>query len=88
MGPPLHDPPFVDHQELSRVADRAQPVGDDEAGPARHKGQKRPLDSGLGPGVDAARRLVEDENGRVREDRPGDRKKLPLPLALVPGPLR
>ena len=88
VGPPLDDPPVIDHQQLVGVPDRAQAVRDHEAGPPCHQVQERLLDAGLGAGVDAAGRLVEDQDRRVREDRPGDGEELPLPLAQIPGPLR
>ena len=36
----------------------------------------RLLDEDLGPRIDVARRLVEDKNTRVREERPCDREQL------------
>src|SRR5262249_11524119 len=38
-------------------------------------------DEDLGTGVDGARRLVEDQDGRVGEERPGDREQLLLTRA-------
>jgi hypothetical protein len=79
------DPSVVDDQDPTGVADRAQAVGDDEARPSLHEGQERRLDAHLGPGVDAADRLVEDEDRGVREDGAGDGQELPLPLAQITG---
>ena len=53
-------------------------MGDDERRPALHQPRHRPLDEHLGPRVDRRRRLVEDEDRRVGEERPGDRQELLL----------
>src|SRR3990172_1157530 len=70
MRSALDDLPLPDHQHLVGVADRAQAVGDDEAGPPLHQPQQRLLDSGLGAGVHAAGGLVQDQDARIGQDRP------------------
>ncbi len=48
---------------------------------------KRLLDARLGAGVDAAGRLVQDQDARVGQDRAGNRQQLALSLAQVAAPL-
>ena len=60
------------------VADRRQPVGDDEARPPASQLRHRLLDQDLGPRVYIARRLVQDQNARVGEKSAGDRHELAL----------
>ena len=79
MSTPLHDAPFVDHQDHVRTLDRGQPVCDDEDRPPRQKVFHGVLDQPLGLAVEGARGLVEDEDRRVPEDRPGDGNALTLP---------
>ena len=62
-------------------------MGDHDRDPTLEQAIDRPLDRPLGLGVDAARRFVEDEHRRIREDRPRERHQLPLavrePLAAL-----
>ena len=74
----LDDPPVAHHEDHVRVADRRQPMGDDERGPALHQRLHRALDEDLGPRVHRRGRLVEDEDRRVGEERPGDGQQLLL----------
>ena len=60
------------------AADRREPVGDDERRPAGEEPAQRPLDAPLGADVDARGRLVEDEDARVGEQRPGEGDELAL----------
>ena len=77
-GCPARRSAAVHHQDGVGVADRRQSVRDDEAGTTRAQRRHRPLDEHLGASVDRARRLVEDEDRRVGEERPGDREQLLL----------
>ena len=83
MRAALDDFAMVDHEDLVGRADRAQAVRDHEAGAAFHQPQQGLLDVLLGPGVDAAGGLVEDQDRRVGDRGPGDRQQLALPLAEV-----
>ena len=65
----LHDPAVLHHEDRVRVPDRREPVRDHEARPPAHQARHRALDQELGPGVDRARRLVQDEDGRIAEER-------------------
>ena len=67
MGPPFNNPaPFHD-QNLVRMADGGETVGDHEAGATLQQVGERLLDQPLGRVVDAGRRLVEDEDRGIRE---------------------
>ena len=68
-------------QDQVRVPDGAQPVGDDDAGPALEQGREGRLDDRLGARVYVARRLVQDEDARVGQHRPGEGEQLALALA-------
>jgi len=59
------DPPVIDDQNLVGVADHAQAMGDDEAGPAGEQLLKRCRDQALGACVNAGGGLGEDEEAWV-----------------------
>ena len=74
----LDDLPVLEHDDQVGVADRREPVGDDERRAAVQQAAQRALDLPLGADVDRARRLVEDQDPRVGEQRPCERDELPL----------
>ena len=74
----LHDAAAVEHEDARGVAHRGEPVGDDEGGAALHHLVEGGGHLGLGRGIERARRLVEDQDRRVLQQRPGDRQPLPL----------
>ena len=59
--------------------ERGQAVRDDDRGAVADEGLQHLLDRLLALQVDLAGGLVEDEDGRVAEDRPGQGDALPLP---------
>src|SRR5437879_6845518 len=75
----LDDLARLDHKDQVGVADRAQAMRDDDAGASAQQPPERCLDPLLGAGVDAARRLVEDQDARVGEHRARERQQLALP---------
>ena len=79
----LDDAAGVHHQDGVGVADGRQPVGDHEAGAVRAQRRHGLLDEHLGAGVDRAGGLVEDEDRRVGQERPGDGEQLLLAGADV-----
>jgi hypothetical protein len=79
----LDDGAGLHHQDDVRVADRGEPVRDDETRPTGTQQVHRPLDQHLGTGVDRAGRLVEDQDARLGEERSGDGDELLLPGADV-----
>ena len=74
----LGDAAAVEHDDLVGVADGREPVGDRDRRPALGQPLERLLDGALGLRVERGRRLVEDEDRRVAQDRPRDRDPLPL----------
>jgi hypothetical protein len=72
------DLPRFEHQDLVSAADGGQAVCDHERGAARPQAPKAVLDHLLALAVEARRRLVQDENTRVRQDRARDGDALPL----------
>ena len=85
----LFDDVAVIHDEdVLRMADGGEPMGDDKARPPLHQPLHRRLDILLGARIDVARRLVENEHGRVGEHGAGDRDELLLPLGDVDGVIR
>src|SRR5215213_783966 len=74
----LDDPAAVEHDDLVRVAHRREAVGDRDRRPPLREPVERVLHEPLRLGVERARRLVEDEDRRVAQDRPRDRDALLL----------
>ena len=74
-----HHAPAVHDDNAVRPAHGAGPVGDDQDRTAPHQRRQGPLDLGLGLGVGHGRGLVEQEDGVVGQDRPGDGDALLLP---------
>ena len=79
MGPPVHYPPPVHDEDLVRLHDGRQPVGDDDGGmpmmPLLQGGENRTLC----PGVDRTKGIVENQNCGIPKQCPGDGETLPLP---------
>src|SRR5919201_4817 len=74
----LDDPAVVQHDDLIGLAHGREPVRDRNRRPPLREPVERRLHEPLGLGVERARRLVEDENRRVAENRPRDRDPLLL----------
>ena len=83
MRAALDDFAAVDHENLIGPANRGQAVRDHEAGTPLHQRQHSLLDVHFGAGVDGAGRLIENQHGRVGQNRAGDGQKLSLPLRQV-----
>ena len=78
MAALLHHPPGVHDHDRVRVANGGQPVGYDEARPAPSQPGHRFLDQDLGPRIDVARGLVQDQDAGVGQEGPGDGDQLLL----------
>ena len=78
----LDDVAVVEDEDVIRILDGGQAVGDDEAGPVRHEVGHGFLDDALGTGVHGAGGLVQNQDRRAGEDRPGDGQKLLLPAEM------
>ena len=70
---------MIHHEHLVRLADRAEAVRDDETSPPAHEAGEGRLQPGLRQRVDRARRLVQDQDARVGEQRAGEGHQLLLP---------
>ena len=77
------DPALIEHQNLVRVADGREAVRDDERRAAAHRRVDRFLNLAFGFGVERARRLVENHDRRILEERAGDRQALSLAARQV-----
>ena len=74
----LDDPAVLEHDDAPGLADRRQPVGDDDRGAAGQQPPQAVLDAALGVQVDVRGRLVEDEDARVGDERAGEGDELAL----------
>ena len=74
----LDDAAVLEHDDQVRIADRREPVRDDECGSVLEQQMQRLLDLSLGADVDRRRRLVEDQDPRVGEQRARERDQLAL----------
>src|SRR5688572_23833860 len=83
VRPAFDDATFLHHQDLVRALDGGETVRYDERRPAAPERAEAVTDEGLALAVQARRRLVENEDPRIGEDRASDRD----PLALPPGQL-
>lgn len=79
----LDDPAAVEHDQLVHARDRAQPMRDHERGPAFHESPQRLLDKDFALRVQCAGRLVEQQDRRITQDRPGQRDSLLLPAGQL-----
>ena len=74
----LDDRTVFHHEDGVGVANRREPVRDDEGSPIGSQGRHRLLHKHLGTGVDRRGRLVEDEQRRVGQEGSGDGDELSL----------
>ena len=74
----LDDASVVHDRDLVDGAERRQTVGDEDCGPAGDETVDGGLDQQLGFGIEAAGRLVEDDETRVGEEDPSEREELRL----------
>ena len=83
--PLLDDVALFHKQNGVRVPDGGQAVGNDEAGAPPHEPLHGLADLHLGAGVYAGGGLVQDQDGRVAQEHPGDGEQLPLAGGQVAG---
>lgn len=79
MGPLADDFPPVHHNNLVGIADRVQVVGDRDDGLVPARLLQSLLDERFVFGVDGGRRLIQDQDGGVLQDCPGQGDALSLP---------
>src|SRR5262249_59121398 len=78
------DAPVAKHQNAAGVADGRQPMRNHESGTALHHFVEREIDAAFGERIECARRLVEDQNRRVFQERAGDGESLTLATRQKP----
>jgi hypothetical protein len=87
VGSLVEHPPRSENNDAVSQAQRGATVGEEEGGtPPPDRAQRR-VDPLLDPGVDGAGGIVEDEDGRVDEERPGERDPLALATRERQAPL-
>ena len=74
----LDDASVVEDDDEVGAANRGQAVCDDERCSSCQQVTQPSLDPALGTDVDGGRRLVEDQDVRIGEQRAGERDELPL----------
>src|SRR5699024_2491966 len=79
VGAALEDPPVLQDEDLVGVADGREAVGDRDGGAAAGGGVQRPGHRPFGGHVQGGGRLVQQQHGRVAQDRAGQRQALLLP---------
>ena len=83
MGSVFVDPAAVQHQDPIGGVDRREPMRDGDARSPREKSSHRLPDERFGFRIDARRRFVQDENGRIVHEGPGDGQQLALAVRDV-----
>ena len=78
MRAAFHDAAGVEHHDLVGAAHGGEAVRDDQHRPVAHQLLDGLLHQPLALGVERAGGLVEDQDGRVAEQRPRDGHPLPL----------
>src|SRR5215218_2405345 len=78
MRASFYDPSLVKHDDLIGMHDRAQAMGDDEAGAAGHQAIQALMDQPLAFAVEIAGRLVQNQDPRIRQQGASDSQSLPL----------
>jgi len=87
MTPALPDLSVVQYQDLIGVKDRAEPVGDDDARPARHQLADRALNQRFGFRVHRAGGLIEHQDPGIEREGASEAQELALAHAQAPAPL-
>ena len=78
VGADVDDPAVVEDGDAVGQRQRRAPVGDEQRGAALRERAQRVVDRLLGGGVDRGGGVVEHQDPRVGEHRPGQRDPLPL----------
>src|SRR6266700_839196 len=83
----LDDPAALKGYDAIDAADGRKSVGNDEHGPAFDDAPHVVLNDPLALVIKSARRLVENQNSRIHDQRTGDRDTLPRPTREAAAPL-
>ena len=78
MAAGLGDGAGFHHEDAVGAADGGEAVGDDDDGALSRKTGERLLDAGFAFGIEGAGGFIEQEDGRVRHQRPCERDALAL----------
>ena len=87
MGAALGDHAVGDGDNPVGTADGAEPVGDNQGGTSLGQSVEGPLDFGLGNRVQGGGGLVQNQNGGILQEDPGDGDALLLPAGEQGAPL-
>ena len=72
MGAEFDDPSLVENGDGVGVADGGNAVGDEDGGTSAHDGAEMVEDPVFGVGVDARKRIVENQDARAAQNGAGD----------------
>ena len=84
----LHDPPLIEHDDSIRVFNRRQPVGNHQGRAAFHQQRQFLLNAPLRFVVERRGRLIEDQDGRILEQRACNGNSLPLAARKILAAIR
>src|SRR5215467_11183233 len=79
MGSALYDTAAIKHENLVCVHDSGKPVRDYDASTVEHQSLQRFLDESLRTHVHARRRFIQNQNWRILQECPRNRKPLLSP---------
>ena len=72
------DPSFIQHDDPIGILDGGQSMGDDQCRSILHQFLQRILDAALRPGIQRRGRFVENQYGRILQERSTDSDPLAL----------
>ena len=78
MRAALHDASLIEHADFIGILNCGKPVGDNQRGSALGQIVKRPLNSGLGHGIQRGSRFVQNQDGWIFQKNPGNGNPLLL----------
>ena len=78
MSPVLDDASVIEYDDVVRMGQRGQAVGDDQSGAPAMATAQGIEDGGLRFRIDGAQRIIEQQDGRVLQQCAGQRDPLPL----------
>ncbi len=87
MGADVGDPALLENDDAGGAAHGREPMGDHEHGSVLHQILERLLHQRLRFRIERRGRFIEDEDGRVLQQRARDRKPLPFSSGEAEAPL-
>src|SRR5438876_10704921 len=73
-----HQPSLIEDEDASGTPDSRQSVGNDQSGAILGELSQRLLEQGLAFRIERARRLIEEQDRRIAQDRPANGDALAL----------